>query len=208
MDTETVRIDQIVGFLADYYPGELIRLKAQYPESQQLLEIGMMLGTQEKTRQQIRADAALSYLGRISDARDLAIDRALKSLKRAKMCQFVGDCIVVVSSLSLFVMVGKRYPIIAATASILGLLLPKIAGYLLGGFRGDPGTLLDVYNKLVRCQIEAERLKPELEVCLASEEESVECDKLIQSVNELSGQTRVLLAELGVPVSAAATSAL
>jgi hypothetical protein len=196
VDAVAAPIDEAIGLLAKRAPRKLELLRAEFPESAQLLKAGMMAGPSAsllRMRAKVCREALAEAEALAADATRVAQSR----LTRARKIEFGGQLVALLGTGgvlgSLSSTLSARFPAAmtycAAAVAFLGSLASAISQHLNQGFNAQGGGVLDHYTVLVESRPVGRALDDFLRVWqgtgTADEGQAAEITETIGKANEL-----------------------
>lgn len=168
IETRTPPIDEIVGLLDKHAPGILQEIREKYPEQADLLEAGLIAGTETTQQLQVRIETCLLGLKTAMHVCEKLLPKSKQKLKRASKLRFSSELVTAISGASIFTVLAVEAPKTAryavAALALVGTLLALTTQYIGGALHPSAGNLFDQYKELIDCHVEAKQIHNELEL--------------------------------------------
>lgn len=166
-----VKINSLVDIISYYQPETLMDLKVKYgynETNKQLLTPGLTLGENTLTDAQLYLEVAEKALESSKRRVQPNIVMLRKRLRNAKRLRTIGQIVAAVTSVGLITALFSDWPdvtkITAAIINFVAVVCTVLADNLESPLHGGSGNLIELYETLVRVDIESDQLLMEFEI--------------------------------------------
>jgi hypothetical protein len=199
MGKKNLKLNALVEILSRNNPAQLEKLRQRYPEQEELLTPGQMLGELEFDDLAV-AELAISALDILKVRIEANLNRLRRQLSRAKDIRLVSNIINTFSSAGIISAIlgnNPTFAIITAFVTFISSVSLLISQHLESSFLGNENSPQKLFDNLVQVIPNAADLEFKLKVAMKTGVENEKLIDLAQQANALVASVRKIEAIIG-----------